>query len=48
MSIFDAFAGFAKTLKAPLEALTGALNELKPTLRAYAFELKSKPVISEI
>lgn len=46
LGIFEAIGGFAKTLKAPLNALTEALNNLQPVLKSYAFKLKAEGIKS--
>ncbi len=44
ISIFEAIGGFAETLKAPLAALTGVLNNVSGALNAYSFNLKAKGI----
>ena len=44
ISIFEAIGGFAKSLKAPLEAFTGVLNNVSGALKAYSFNLKAKGI----
>ena len=46
MSVLEKLGGFAAAFKAPAQALTKVLTQLQTTLKAYAFELKSKAILN--
>lgn len=44
IGIFESIGDFAEALKAPLEALTGVLDNVSVALKAYAFSIKAKGI----
>ena len=46
MSILEKIGGIASAIKAPAQALTDVLGQMQKTLKAYAFELKSKAILN--